>query len=222
MARLARVIALDIPHHITQRGNRGQKVFFRDADYEAYLMLMSQWCKKFGVEILAYCLMPNYVHLLAIPQKESSLARAIGEAHRRYTVMINLRKKWRGYLWEGRFSSFPVDKEFLLRAVRYIEMAPVREGLTDNPEDYRWSSAVTHINNSNDLLVKSSSIFEKKTNWQKFLYEQERKAFIIDFERHQRTGRPYGDDIFVEKLERLTGRELKLKPAGRPAGKKRR
>lgn len=101
-------------------------------------------------------------------------------------------------------------------------MAPVQDGLADNPEDYRWSSATTHINGTNDLLVKSSSLFENKTGWQKFLYEQERKAFIADFERHQRTGRPYGDDKFVEKLERLTGRELKLKPAGRPPGKKKR
>ena len=99
MARLARVVAPGFPHHITQRGNRRQQTFFCDEDYQYYVELMGQWCGAHDVEILAYCLMPNHVHLIAVPQSADGLKRAIGEAHRRYTRMVNVREGWRGHLW---------------------------------------------------------------------------------------------------------------------------
>lgn len=98
MARLARLVIPGVPHHVTQRGNRRQRTFFCEEDYSAYLKLMAQWCAERGVAIWAYCLMPNHVHLIAVPQSEDALSRAIGEAHRRYTRRINFREKWRGYL----------------------------------------------------------------------------------------------------------------------------
>ena len=121
MARIARVIAPGYPHHITQRGNRRQTVFFNEDDYQAYIELMSHWCQKHHVDIWAWCLMPNHVHLIAVPQDETGLARAIGEAHRRYTRRINFRENWRGHLWQERFASFPMDEQHLLAAARYAK-----------------------------------------------------------------------------------------------------
>ena len=92
MTRIARVIAAGNPHHITQRGNRRMPTFFRDQDYNEYLSLMSEWCRKYSVGIWAYCLMPNHVHLIAVPETEEGLRRGIGEAHRRYRRMINFRE----------------------------------------------------------------------------------------------------------------------------------
>ena len=85
MARIARIIAAGIPHHIIQRGNRRMQTFFSEEDYAAYLRLMGEWCQKFGIEIWAYCFMPNHVHLIAVPETEDGLRRGIGEAHRRYS-----------------------------------------------------------------------------------------------------------------------------------------
>jgi len=113
MARIARVIAPGLPHHVTQRGNRLQQTFFEPEDYQAYLALMAEWCGKLHVQIRAYCLMPNHVHLIAVPETEEGLARAIGEAHRRYTRRINFREGWRGHLWQERFASFPMDERYL-------------------------------------------------------------------------------------------------------------
>ena len=96
MARLARVVVPGFPHHVTQRGNRRQLTFFCDGDYEIYLGLMAQWCWAWGVEVWAYCLMPNHVHLIVVPESEEGLCRAIGEAHRRYTRHVNFREGWRG------------------------------------------------------------------------------------------------------------------------------
>ena len=101
MARLARLVVPGLPHHVTQRGNRRQQTFFGEDDYAAYVQLMAEWYRERGVDVWAYCLMPNHVHLIAVPQAEDSLARAIGEAHRRYTRRINFREKWRRYLGEG-------------------------------------------------------------------------------------------------------------------------
>ena len=126
MARLARVVVPGMPHHVTQRGNRRQETFFRDDDYQAYLELMAEFCGQHGVEVWGYCLMPNHVHLIAVPKSEDGLRRAIGEAHRRYTRRINFREGWRGHLWQGRFASFVMDDDYLLAAARYIELNPVR------------------------------------------------------------------------------------------------
>jgi putative transposase len=115
-----------MPHHITQRGNRRQTTFFCEEDYAAYLELMSQWCAQEGVQVWAYCLMPNHVHLIAVPETEDGLRRAIGEAHRRYTRRVNFRQRWRGHLWQGRFASFVMDESYLLAAARYVELNPVR------------------------------------------------------------------------------------------------
>jgi putative transposase len=100
MARITRVIAPGIPHHITQRGNHRQQTFFCDDDYRAYIDLMAEWCSNYRVEIWAWCLMPNHVHVIAVPETAEGLARAIGEANRRYTRRINFREKWRGHLWQ--------------------------------------------------------------------------------------------------------------------------
>ena len=110
MPRLARVVVPGLPHHITQRGNRRQQTFSCDEDYRSYLELMGQWCSAHQVEIWAYCLMPNHVHLIAVPQSADGLRRAVGEAHRRYTRSVNFREGWRGHLWQGRFASFVLDE----------------------------------------------------------------------------------------------------------------
>ena len=96
MARLARVVVPGYPHHITQRGNRRQKVFFKESDYIYYLELLREWCGNENIEIWAYCLMANHVHLIVTPSKDSNLGKAIGETHRRYTRMINFREEMEG------------------------------------------------------------------------------------------------------------------------------
>jgi putative transposase len=214
MVRIARVVVSGIPHHITQRGNRRQETFFRDKDYDSYLNLMSEWCGKRGVEIWGYCLMPNHVHMIAVPETEEGLARAIGEAHKRYTRMINLREHWTGYLWQGRFSSFPMDEDYLLAAVRYVELNPVRARLVDRPEKWRWSSASAHLQGKDDKLVKVRPMLDRVSDWcdllasgDEHLYEEVRK--------HERTGRPLGSGDFIKQVSQMLNRELEIKRSGR-------
>ncbi len=188
--------------------------FFDDGDYETYLRLMREWCDAAGVEVWAYCLMPNHVHLIAVPEREESLARGIGEAHRRYTRHINFRQGWKGYLWQGRFASFPMDEDYLLAACRYVELNPVRARICDRPEGYRWSSARAHLSGKDDVLVKVQPMLERVSNWAELLAGGDQSLFD-DVRMHERTGRPLGSEGFIAKLSALTGRDLAKKKAGR-------
>ena len=205
MPRLPRIVIPGLPHHITQRGNRRQNTFFSNADYRIYLRTMASWWEKRHVIIWCYCLMPNHVHLIAVPETEESLSRAIGEAHRRYTCYINEKKRWKGYLWQGRFSSFPLDKYHLMAAARYIELNPVRAGLVEDPAKYQWSSCKAHLSGEYDILVKNRPLLDLFPDWEKLLCQglsEEEKETI---KKHEKTGRPLGNEKFIERVELLRG-----------------
>ena len=214
MARLARVVIPGMPHHITQRGNRRQATFFCEEDYAAYLELMGQWCKERGVAVWAYCLMPNHVHLIAVPKSEDGLRRAIGEAHRRYTRRVNFRERWRGHLWQGRFASFVLDEPYLVAAARYVELNPVRAGLAIAPSEYRWSSARAHLKGEDDCLVRVAPLLEIAGNWRRLLLSAVSDEQLKEFREHERTGRVLGDDDFQKRLEKKLGRVLRRQKPG--------
>jgi len=176
---------------------------------------MAEWCHRCGVEIWAYCLMPNHVHLIAVPDKEDSLAKAIGEAHRRYTRHINFRESWRGHLWQGRFASYPMDEAYLMVAVRYVELNPVRARLVDKPELWKFSSAAAHVYGEEDILLKTSPLNEMIDDWKGFLRLTTSEKDIKMLQQHERTGRPLGNDRFLTRLEKSLGRFLKPKKPGR-------
>ncbi len=213
MARIARVIAPGLPHHVTQRGNRRQTTFFCDEDFQIYIDLMAHWCAKYHVDIWAWCLMPNHVHLIAVPTDEAGLARAIGEAHRRYTRHINFRHDWRGHLWQERFASFPMDEAYLLAAARYIEMNPVAANLVSDPGQYPWSSANAHLNDLDDGLVNRAPLLDLVSDWQSFLKLSNEEELEI-LHKHEKTGRPLGNLSFVESIEVLLARTLRPLPPG--------
>ena len=218
MARLARVVVPGMPHHIIQRGNRRQQAFFCDADYHTYLELLHEWCTSCNVEIWGYCLMPNHIHLLAVPGDAAGLRRAIGEAHRRYTRQVNFRERWRGHLWQGRFGSFVMDVPYLLAAARYVELNPVRAGLVRRAGDYPWSSARAHLDRADDVLVKVAPLLKRMPDWAAFLNSGPSVAELTNMRQHERTGRPLGAGNFLEKLETQLGRVLRrIKPGPKAA-----
>jgi putative transposase len=218
MARLARLVVPGMPHHITQRGNRRQQTFFNDEDYAAYLTLMAEACRQRAVEVWSYCLMPNHIHLIAVPSSEEGLRLAIGETHQRYTRRINFREKWRGYLWQGRFASFVMDEAYLLAAARYVELNPVRARLVTSAADWPWSSARAHRSGRDDCLVNVAPLLAMIADWKAFLQSAASEEDLRDLRRHGRTGRPLGDETFVGRLEELVGRVLKPQKRG-PKGK---
>jgi len=173
MARMGRIVAPLMPHHVVQRGNRRQEVFFGEEDRTVYLRILQEQSQKNQVKIWAYCLMSNHVHLIAVPEGESGLAKAIGETHKRYTRKVNFREGWRGYLWEGRFKSFVLDEKYVYAAVRYVERNPVRVKIVQRAEDYRWSSALAHVQRRKDPLLSDFYLMEEIEDWSEYLREEE-------------------------------------------------
>ncbi len=220
MPRIARVVAPGYPHHIIQRGNRRQRTFFLNGDYRLYLQLIKEWCAKFSVEIWTYCLMPNHVHLVAVPSDENGLRSAIGEAHRRYTRFINSREGWTGHLWQERFASYVMDEKYLVAAVRYIELNPVRAGLVKIAGEYLWSSARAHLAGTEDPVAQLQKIQEIVPDWGEFLGMPIPKEEIESIKAHASTGRPVGTPAFISGLEDELGIILTKRKPGRPAKEK--
>lgn len=202
MPRAARIVIPGIPHHITQRGNRCQRVFFSDDDKALYLRFLSKRAEKSGLILWAYCLMDNHVHHVAIPRKETSLAEAIGETHKAYTKVVNEREGWKGFLWQGRFSSYPMDEPYLYRAMRYDELNPVRAKVVENAVDYCWSSARAHVLGEKNPLLAQNPLGMNGQEWAAYLNEGLIESEISLFRDHSRSGTPLGDEDFLKRTER--------------------
>jgi putative transposase len=213
---MARVVIPGVPHHVTQRGNRRQKTFFSEGDFSLYKALMAEWCAVHRVEVWAYCLMPNHTHLILVPPSETALRAAVGEAHRRYTTMVNATQGWTGCLWQGRFGSYPMGPGHLYNCARYVEGNPVRAGLVASPELWRHSSARAHLAGRDDALVQVAPLLERFGDWHELLRWDLPAEAVEEVRRHARTGRPVGDRRFLRCLEGRTGRRLRPSKGGRP------
>ncbi|PKN70775.1 MAG: transposase [Deltaproteobacteria bacterium HGW-Deltaproteobacteria-12] len=215
MARISRIVAVEYPHHITQRGVRSMDIFKNDSDRNTYLQFIKEETQRCEIDILAWCLMTNHVHFVALPHTESSLARGFGEAHKRYTRMKNFQEGVRGYLFQGRFGSCVLDERHLLAAVRYVENNPVAAGIVKHAWEYPWSSAAYHVGNiEDDVLVKDRSLYGLVNDWRIYLGEEENDIFNT-IRKATRTGRPAGDNDFTIAMENRTGRVLRQAKAGR-------
>lgn len=217
MVRMARLVIPGAPHHVTQRGNRRQPTFFGDADYIAYLALAAEAFRQAEVEVWAYCLMPNHIHLISSPSRPEALAQAVGATHVRYTRHINLRERWTGYLWQGRFASFPMDEDYLRQCVRYVGLNPVRAGLVARAIDWPWSSVRAHLEGRADPLLTPGPLAERLNGEMAGFFDvdvAEESRFKL--RRATSTGRPLGAGAWIKALEAATGRDLAEPARGRP------
>lgn len=207
MARFARIVAPGAPHHVTQRGNRRQQTFFSDGDYLRYLQLAAEWCAKAEVECWGYCLMPNHVHLILTPKRESGLRAALSPLHQRYTRSINLRERWTGYLWQGRFASFPMDGDYFVQASRYVGLNPVRAGLVERAQDWPWSSVRAHLSGRDDALVRTEPLrLSVRADLPRFFEADVAAESAKKLRRAAATGRPLGGAAWLKALEKSLGR----------------
>ena len=192
-------------------------LFTKDGDLLAFERVVEESLRTRRMRLCTYCLMPNHVHLIAVPQSADGLGQAIDEAHRRYTRRINFREKWRGYLWQGRFASFVMDEPYLLAASRYVELNPVRAGLVPDAADWPWSSARSHLSGRDDRLVRVAPMLAMIADWRGLLNSAIREEELLDLREHARTGCPLGNATFVDRLERAVGRILRPRKSGRPS-----
>lgn len=215
MARLARIVIPGLPHHVTQRGNRGEQIFFNDDDYRAYFFLLKEAIEKANSQVWAWCLMPNHVHLIIVPSDEDGLRRSVANAHRRYSARINARNNWTGHLWQGRYSSVVMDEAHLYNAIAYVSLNPVRAGLVRRAKDWKWSSVRAHLRGKDDGLTSIEPVIKRTGKFSKFLRQKWSEEDFEPLRKAEIIGRPVGDIDFVKNLETKLNRQLLAQKRGR-------
>ena len=222
MPRTARIVIPDFPYHITQRGNYRQDVFEDDEDRVSYLSWINDYSKKYKLSIVAYCLMDNHVHFIAIPRKDDSLAKVFSISHMRYSQYFNKKKKASGHLWQGRFYSCVMDDDYLVTALRYVERNPVRAGIVRKPWQWKWSSAGEHVGQRNgiiDIENITTLIDTSDEEWKDYIDLAENREEVENIRKHTLLGRPLGTEDFIAKLGKRLGKVLSVLPRGRPKRK---
>jgi putative transposase len=230
MARRPRFVMEGIAHHVTQRGNNRQDVFFSEQDRIRYLQMLREYSHRHDVRILGWCLMTNHVHLIAIPGTAESLALALGQAHSQYSLEQNRQQDRPGHLWQGRYFACPLESDRLLSAIRYVELNPVRAGMTAEAWDWRWSSARAHTSpDVHDELLdwpwrkwmeEARLGVWSYADWKATLLATEPPEDVDRMRRATKLGEPLGSDEFVRDLEAKAGRRLRVWTQGRPPAKK--
>lgn len=185
-------------------------------DYLAYLEILKTFCQKYQLEIRAWCLLPNHLHLLAVPHDAEGLAKGMGSSSLVYTQHVNRKYNRSGRIWQNRYFSCVVgEQDYLLAAARYIELNPVRSGKVKRPEEWPWSSARAHLMNKPDPLLTPSPGFPGAAQWRQFLASEDASQVEL-IRKATSSGRPFADADLIVELEKRTGRSLTPKKIGRP------
>jgi putative transposase len=227
MPRSARLVIPGLPHHVVQRAARGKTLFRTDKDRRRYLDLLAEYATRQRLQIWAYCLMPDHVHLVAMPGDALSLSAALIPLQTQYSRHIHRTRKKGGVLWHDRYASCPMDERHAWEAVRHIERNPVRAGLVLRPDRYPWSSAGGHAGLRKDPLLSGALEARSKVkNWMEWLRADEDAAMVDTIRRNTRTGRAAGNKAFIARIKKLAARARRPKKrkrprkAGRKAGRK--
>ncbi len=215
MPKFRRLVVPGYPHHVTQRGVRRQTTFFDDADYQAYLNLAANLLGEYSIEIWAYCLMPNHIHAVVVPHDKKSMSSYFARLHQQYARRTNLRQEWSGHLWQKRFYSVVLDERHTYAAMRYVELNPVRSGISCRAAHWRWSSARGNLGLVEDPLILRRHTRAIVSDWKGYLAEPDDERVLTTLRRRTATGRPGGDDAFLDELEKRTGRRIRKRRAGR-------
>jgi putative transposase len=219
MACFARVVVVDVAHHVTQRGNARQVILSSDGDRATYLELLRQNAELHELALLGYCLMSNHVHLIVVPRAAEALAQALKHTHGRYASYWNARNSSSGHVWQGRFYSCPLDETHLWRALRYVELNPVRAGMVPEAAEWQWSSAAAHCGSGVPEPLLEMERWRKRwtvAEWSQHLAAGESACDVATLRQYTHTGRPLGSKDFVADLEHSTLRALIPRNPGRP------
>lgn len=192
-------------------------MFFGNGDPEAYLSLLHAYARRHRLAIFAYCLMPNHVHLVAVPSSADSMHLALRAVHSQYAQRINRMREIHGHLWQGRYHSCALDTNHFLNAIRYVELNPVKAGMVESAEEYPWSSARARCGLRTDPVLEPTSqsgLLAGISDWRTWLARGVPQDCRDTLRRHERRNLPCGSDEFVARLEESAGRELRLRPRG--------
>ena len=227
MARLSRVCPIGMPQHVIQRGNNRQVCFADEQDFTAYAGWLKGYSKKYQVDIHAWVLMTNHVHLLCTPRGQNAVSHMMQSLGRHYVRYFNFSYKRTGTLWEGRFKSCLVQEEtYLIQLYRYIELNPVRAGMVEQPSDYVWSSyPINALGKVSELctphavyLALGKDANERQASYRELFKHHVDGKLLEDIRLAVNKGMALGSERFKTEIESLSGRRMTAKKMGRPVG----
>ncbi|MDN5942875.1 MAG: transposase, partial [Nitrospira sp.] len=198
MGRPLRPTSADVVYHVLNRANARMTLFEDDGDYAAFERVLMQACERVSMRLLAHCIMPNHWHLVVWPRHDGDLSLFMN------WLTLTHTQRWHqhrhtvgdGHVYQGRFKSFPVEtSEYLLTVCRYVERNPVRAGLVERTEQWRWSSAA----NRGSVSVHAWPM-ERPTKWLDWVNTNEREEQIMAVRRSVVKGQPYGSESWVERV----------------------
>lgn len=219
MARAPRIVYPGLPHHVTQRGTQRLPTFLREEDYAYYRALLKTFAERSRTKVIAWCLMPNHVHMILIPSTGDGLRATMAPLHHMFALEINRREGWTGHLWQDRFASFPLDESHTIAAARYIELNPVRAELVVSPDQYRWSSAISHVTGVPDGVTDLEESRKYVDDWRGLLASGVDESIGQLLVAHGKTYRPLGSKEWVENVMSAQGLPIHPRKRGRPKKK---
>lgn len=225
MPRKPRMFRAGVPCHVIQRGNNRAVCFYEPENYLFYLECLALSCKKYHVDIHAYVLMTNHVHLLMTPSDEHGISAVMQSIGRKYVQYINKALLRSGTLFEGRFKASLIQEDsYFLACMRYIELNPVRANMVNHPEDYLWSSYHVNVGIKQRKLLKAhpsylaldNNIQSVEVNYQSLFSCELEQATIHNISNAAKFNMPYGDKRFKQDIELALGRSIGFESRGRP------
>lgn len=219
MARKARIVVPDTPHHIVQRGNRKEKIFFTGEDKDKYLCSLTKYSERYKVGVLSYCLMDNHIHLILEPSDKKGLSSVMNRVNTGHSKAINIKNNWSGHLWHSRYYSCAMSRKYFWTALKYVENNPVAANMVVNARDYYWSSAYSRCRKQSNRYLLYDDLWKKEfseiEDWDAFLSTAVREEDLQKIKDATRRDFPVGKDL-VSRLEKELGRRLVVRKVGRP------
>lgn len=226
MARAARLIIPNQPHHILQKGNNRQNIFLDEEDGLSFLKWLREAAAQYDVSIHAYALMASQLHLLATPEDQTGLARMMQRLGRYYVPYFNKKYQRSGTLWEGRFKTSLIEAvPYFLSCSCFVELIPVQEKLVSRPADYRWSSFAHHAGLRQDPLIRDHRLywdlgntpFAREAAYNKLISTPFSSNEAVRIRQAFLYGWPIGSELFLAELEKRSSHKFRMGKRGRPA-----
>ena len=217
MPRKARVVLPGQLYHVTQRGNYRHKVFFDDQDRVVYLKYLEESALKYELKIYAFCLMDNHVHFIVSPCHDKSMAFVFRVTHQKYSLYLNKRLKQFGHRWQSRFYSCLLLGGHIQKALRYVERNPVRAGMVDNPWQYAWSSARSHVGiKYNIITINDIKDYIGESSWKSYVTQYDQEEDLDNIRIGTMQEKAFGPMEMIEMIEKESGIKLTIRSQGRP------
>jgi putative transposase len=220
MPRAARIVPGGFIYHVLNRGVGRTRLFFNDADYQAFEQIIADTLEVRPMRICAYCLMPNHWHMVLWPEHDGDLPAFMQRLTVTHVTRWQRHKQrvGEGHVYQGRYKSFPVENdEHYYQLVRYVERNPLRAKLVKQCDAWRWSSLWRRAHGAPEArtMLARWPVPLPRT-WVEHVQQPQHEAELAEVRQSIQRGSPLGDADWTHRVAKRLGLDFTLRPRGRP------